>query len=261
MTVSIEAVTGDSDDVVRYPCNFARRWQTRSSVSVAALLSSIPETESVGDPSATRTVYITIGLLVALGVALAVLAVWLWRRTRPEPQLFAPLEEMETRSWRKQDPAGQRRALDASRPPGALPVRREAAEPAVDTDFGSERPVVGFDDLADGVSGDPEPADSSEDIVDEPDSAESSEEGEGPDGEPVPDEHDADADNADDANEANDTDDADDADDDGADSESDTGQSVDEAARDDSGDTDPSDDETAEQAMPEQDLLDPQANI
>ena len=88
--------------------------------------------------------------LIALGIGLGALALWLVRRTRPEPQLLAPLEEMETRAWRKQDPAGQRRALDASRPAGARPVRREAAEPAVDTDFAAARPVVGFDDLVDG---------------------------------------------------------------------------------------------------------------
>ncbi len=88
-------------------------------------------------------------VLVALGVALGSLALWLVRRTRPEPQLLAPLEEMETRAWRKQDPAAQRRALDASRPAGARPVRREAAEPVVDTEFAASRPVVGFDDLVD----------------------------------------------------------------------------------------------------------------
>ena len=101
----------------------------------------------VGDPSATRTVYITVAVLVVLGVAMVVLAIWLLRRTRPELQLFAPLEEMDTRSWRRQDPAGQRRALDASRPAGARPVRREAAEPNVDEEFDASRPVVDFDDL------------------------------------------------------------------------------------------------------------------
>lgn len=158
-----------------HPCNSAWSWQNRSPVSVASLLSSIPESESVGDPAATRTVYITVGLLVLLGVALAALAVWLWRRTRPEPQLLAPLEEMQTRRWRKQDPAGQRRALDASRPAGARPVRREAAEPAVDTDFGTTRPVVGFDDLVD----DPPEAEAGADELDEPESVDSVDEQEG----------------------------------------------------------------------------------
>ncbi len=124
---------------------------------------------SVGDPSATRTVYISVIVLLVLGVALAALAVWLWRRTRPEPQLLAPLEEMDTRAWRKQDPAGQRRALDASRPPGARPVRREVAEPDMDTEFAEPRPVVSFDDLADAPASIPETADG--EIADQADDA------------------------------------------------------------------------------------------
>jgi hypothetical protein len=118
-------------------------------VSINARLLSLPASAEVGDPSATRTVYVTVVLLAALGVALVVLAWWLWSRTRPEPELLAPLEEMETRAWRKQDPAAQRRALDASRPAGARPVHPEVAAPAVDTDFASARPPVGFEDLAD----------------------------------------------------------------------------------------------------------------
>lgn len=125
----------------------------------AATLPFLPATASVGDPSATRTVYITVVLLVVLAAALAVLAVWLFKRTRPEPQLLAPLEEMDSRAWRRQDPAGQRRALDASRPPGARPVHREAAEPDVDTEFAAERPVQSFDDLSD----DPAPDDATDD--------------------------------------------------------------------------------------------------
>lgn len=117
-------------------------------MSIAAHVFSPPASAAVGDPAATRTVYVTVIVLLVLGVALVALAVWLFRRTRPEPQLLAPLEEMDTRAWRKQDPAGQRRALDASRPLGARPVRREAAEPIVDTEFAADRPVVSFDDLA-----------------------------------------------------------------------------------------------------------------
>jgi len=124
-------------------------WQNRAPVSAVAILFQLPASASVGDPSATRTVYVTVVLLVVLAVAFAALAVWLVRRTRPEPQLLAPLERMETRAWRRQDPAAQRRALDASRPAGARPVHREAAEPAVDTEFAEARPVRGFDDLAD----------------------------------------------------------------------------------------------------------------
>jgi hypothetical protein len=140
-------------DVIRIPGGIAASsWQNRSPVSTTAFVSAFPASAEVGDPSATRTVYVTVVLLIALSVALAALALWLARRTRPEPQLLAPLEEMETRTWRKQDPAAQRRALDASRPTGARPVRPEVAEPILDTDFAAARPVVGFDDLADGAA-------------------------------------------------------------------------------------------------------------
>ncbi|MDG1265505.1 MAG: hypothetical protein P8O03_04205, partial [Ilumatobacter sp.] len=71
--------------------------------TIARLPSAAPTV--VGDPSATRTVYIAVVLLIMLGIALATLVGWLWSRTRAELELFAPLEEMETRSWRKQDPA------------------------------------------------------------------------------------------------------------------------------------------------------------
>ena len=144
---------------VRFRCISLRSWQNRCPVSIAANVPSLLASASVGDPSATRTVYITVVALLVLGVALVALAVWLWRRTRPELQLLAPLEQMDTRAWRKQDPAGQRRALDASRPPGARPVRREAAEPDMDTEFAAPRPVVGFDDLADAPAPLPDDAD------------------------------------------------------------------------------------------------------
>lgn len=104
---------------------------------------------SVGDPAATRTVYTTVIILVVLGFVLAAVAVWVLRRTRPEPELLAPLETMDTRGWRKLDPAARRRALDESRPPGALPLRREASEPAVDESFSTVAPVASFDDLSD----------------------------------------------------------------------------------------------------------------
>ena len=145
----------DGSHIVRG--NPASRWQNRSPVSLAVFLpqirvldgSTVQAPMTVGDQTATRTVYITIVLLVALGLGLAILAVWLFKRTRPEPELLAPLEEMDTRAWRKQDPAAQRRALDAIRPPGARPVHREAAVPDVDDEFAAARPAVGFEDLAD----------------------------------------------------------------------------------------------------------------
>ncbi len=128
------------------------------STSVIAVVSD------VGDPSATRTVYITVVTLAALGVLLAGLAIWVLRRTRPEPELLAPLETMDTRSWRKLDPAAQRRLLDEARPPGASPLRREASEPAVDTSFATIAPVASFDDLSEDAAEADDPSDPIEDL-------------------------------------------------------------------------------------------------
>ena len=55
---------------------------------------------AVGDPEGARTVTSIIALLVVLGVALMMLAVWLHRKTRPDPELLAPLEVMGER-WSK----------------------------------------------------------------------------------------------------------------------------------------------------------------
>ena len=59
---------------------------------------------AVGDPGRDRTVYATIVLLVALGFAMIMLAVWLLRNTRPDPEVLAPLERMGQRKWRRADP-------------------------------------------------------------------------------------------------------------------------------------------------------------
>ncbi|MGB3735866.1 MAG: hypothetical protein WA964_12970 [Ilumatobacter sp.] len=130
-------------------------WQTLAPVLLDALAPSSHASVAVigavrvGDPEATRTVYTTIVVLVVLGVVLAALAFWVLRRTRPEPELLAPLETMQTRGWRRLDPAAQRRSLDEARPTGAAPLRREASAPAVDSSFATVAPVASFDDLSD----------------------------------------------------------------------------------------------------------------
>ncbi|MFK8026326.1 MAG: hypothetical protein AB8G26_20390 [Ilumatobacter sp.] len=112
-------------------------------------MSVFVSTAAVGDPESTRRVYASIIVLASLGVAMTVLAVWLFRRTRPEPQLLAPLEAMESRRWRTSEPAEQARVLDAKRPEGATPLRRSTSAPTFDTEFDDARPVRSFDDLAD----------------------------------------------------------------------------------------------------------------
>ena len=105
---------------------------------------------STGDPGATRVVYAIIIGLVAIGVALILLGVWLIRQTRWDPPVLAPLERMGDSSWRKRDPATQRRILDEVRPEGAAPLATGA--PQLDADFDStDRPVPELGDLGPGV--------------------------------------------------------------------------------------------------------------
>ncbi len=114
---------------------------------------------TIGDPDGTRTVTSIIALLVALGVGLAMLAVWLHRTTRPDPELLAPLEVMGERKWRRADPVAQRRTLDAVRPQNARPLEPSSAPPVLDESFDAGPTGAGFDDLhAD--TDDPEPDDS-----------------------------------------------------------------------------------------------------
>jgi hypothetical protein len=110
---------------------------TRSTVALVA----------VGDPGRDRTVYATIVLLVALGFGLIMLAVWLLRGTRPDPEVLAPLERMGARKWRRADPVWQRRHLDAVRPGDADPLEPTSAPPATDAEFERGPQPIGFDDL------------------------------------------------------------------------------------------------------------------
>ena len=55
----------------------------------------------IGDPDSTRTVIAIIALLVVVGLALVMLAFWLRRTTRPDPEFLAPPEVMGERSWRR----------------------------------------------------------------------------------------------------------------------------------------------------------------
>jgi hypothetical protein len=102
---------------------------------------------TIGDPDGTRTVTSIIVLLVALGLGLAMLAIWLHRTTRPDPELLAPLEVMGERKWRRADPVAQRRTLDAIRPARARPLEPSVAPPALDAAFDAGPTATGFDDL------------------------------------------------------------------------------------------------------------------
>lgn len=101
----------------------------------------------VGDADSTRTVWAIIALLVVMGLALVMLAFWVRRTTRPDPEFLAPLELMEQRSWRRGDSVWQRRRLDEVRPAGAKPLERATAPPTIDESFDIGPSGRGFDDL------------------------------------------------------------------------------------------------------------------
>lgn len=120
---------------------------------------------TIGDPEGTRTVTSIIALLVAVGLALAMVSVWLYRTTRPDHELLAPLEVMGDRKWRRADPVAQRRTLDTVRPDGAKPLEPSVAPPSLDEAFEAGPTAAGFEDLhgdhaeeLDGVPASPGPA-------------------------------------------------------------------------------------------------------
>jgi hypothetical protein len=124
-------------------------------VVTAVLFSETLVVASVGDPDGTRTVTSIIALLVAIGLALAMIAVWIHRTTRPDPEVLAPLEVMGDRRWRRSDPVSQRRQLDRYRPDGAKPLTPSAAPPHLDEAYEAGPTAPGFDDLH-GASSDEE---------------------------------------------------------------------------------------------------------
>lgn len=111
---------------------------------------------AVGDPVRTRTVYSAMLFLIAIGVVLLALTVWLVRATKAEPEYLAPLELMERRKWRRADPVAQRRMLDAVRPEGAEPLSPTAPPPTTDDEFDRGPTLRGVEGLgADEVDGPP----------------------------------------------------------------------------------------------------------
>jgi hypothetical protein len=104
---------------------------------------------SIGDPDGTRRITAIVALLVVLGVGLAMVAVWLFKTTRPDPELLAPLDVMGQRKWRRADPVWQRRRLDQVRPEGAHPLSPSVAPPELDEAFDLGPAASGFDDLHD----------------------------------------------------------------------------------------------------------------
>jgi hypothetical protein len=110
--------------------------------------SSTPTLQAVWAASSdTRELWSIVTLLAVLGVGLVMLAVAVYRVTRPDRELLAPLEVMGRRKWRRSDPVWQRRELDTVRPPGAEPLSPAALTPAPLEGFDEGPAAPGFDDL------------------------------------------------------------------------------------------------------------------
>ncbi|MET0663358.1 MAG: hypothetical protein ABWZ42_09530 [Ilumatobacteraceae bacterium] len=91
------------------------------------------------DAGSSRLVYAMVFALIIIGVVLIVLAIVVFRRTRVDLDVLAPLERMGSRKWRKADPESRRQLLDAVRPAGATgPSLTDSADAPV----GLPPPVV-----------------------------------------------------------------------------------------------------------------------
>ena len=75
--------------------------------------------QELTDSEATRRVFLTVGGLLLLGLAMLIATVWWWRSTRPEHPALGPLEVMSERRWVKADGDSRRSLIDARRRPDA----------------------------------------------------------------------------------------------------------------------------------------------
>lgn len=107
--------------------------------------------------SDARQLWSIVALLAAVGIGLAALAVAVFKSTRPDRELLAPLEVMGSRKWRRSDPVWQHRQLDDARPPGAQPLTTARALPEPLAEFDQVPGAPGFDDLRPDALAEPEP--------------------------------------------------------------------------------------------------------
>ncbi len=105
----------------------------------------MPTNSVIASTGTTVAVFVTV--LVLLGLAMIVLALWLVRSTRTDPAALGPLEVMGERRWRKGDADVRQANLETARPPGAPPPAPMV--PVV--------PVVALD-VAEPVEADPTPS-------------------------------------------------------------------------------------------------------
>ena len=93
------------------------------------------------DTGSSRLVYAMVFALIVIGVVLIVLAIVVFRRTRVDLDVLAPLERMGSRKWRKGDPESRRQLLDAVRPAATGPSLTESDDAPV----GLPPPVIASD--------------------------------------------------------------------------------------------------------------------
>jgi hypothetical protein len=90
---------------------------------------------SINDHSSSRTVNIIIAALTALGLFMLLVAIWLWRASRPVPPHLEGLDLITKRRWLRSDPNRREHLLDSIRevrgPAPIVPLAREpdAIEP------------------------------------------------------------------------------------------------------------------------------------
>jgi hypothetical protein len=80
-------------------------------------------------------------------VALLLLAVWIYRTTRPDPELLAPLEVMGERRGVVPTRSGSAAGSTSCGPDGARPLAPSVAPPELDEAFDAGPTATGFDDL------------------------------------------------------------------------------------------------------------------
>jgi hypothetical protein len=90
---------------------------------------------SINDASSSRTVNLIIGALVALGLLMLLVTIWLWRASRPVPPHLEGLDLITKRRWlrsdesRRDDLLGHIRHARGAAPPIAMAREPEAIEP------------------------------------------------------------------------------------------------------------------------------------
>lgn len=91
---------------------------------------------AASDVAGNTQMYAIIAALVAIGVVLIAVGFWARRATRPDHQVLAPLEVMNTRAWRTSSDSERERLLDDVRPEAPAPddSNRSDAEPDAPAD-------------------------------------------------------------------------------------------------------------------------------